>query len=234
MVAVAAASEGRRLRRAWAAVPLVALAGCVDAIGWLRLHELFVSFMSGTSTMLGVALAGGELPRAAVLAVVVGLFLAGGIAGAAVGHLAGAERRAAAVLWLVAGLLTLAAWRLPPIGGGGPLPPWAWAMVPAMGALNTALPGVGGITFVTGSLARCAEALVAAVAGAGPRWAWVVQIAAWAALVAGATGGAALERAHGADALAVPACAAAGAALVATLAAARGAARRRRRASRRG
>ena len=39
----------------WAAVPLVALAGCVDAIGWLRFDQLFVSFISGTSTMLGIA-----------------------------------------------------------------------------------------------------------------------------------------------------------------------------------
>ncbi|MEN0073705.1 MAG: hypothetical protein AAGC69_04945, partial [Paracraurococcus sp.] len=37
----------------WAAVPLAALAGCVDAIGWLRFDQLFVSFISGTSTMLG-------------------------------------------------------------------------------------------------------------------------------------------------------------------------------------
>ena len=84
-----------------------------------------------------------------------------------------------------------------------------------MGALNLALPGVGGITFVTGALTRFAEALMAAVAGAGPHEAWVTQIAAWAALVAGATLGAVLDARMGGDALAVPAAAALAAAGVA-------------------
>ena len=33
----------------WAAVPFVALAGCVDAIGWLRFDQLFVSFIPSYS-----------------------------------------------------------------------------------------------------------------------------------------------------------------------------------------
>jgi uncharacterized membrane protein YoaK (UPF0700 family) len=161
--------------RPWLAVPLVAIAGYVDAIGWLRLQELFVSFMSGTSTILGIALADGPAGRAAVLALVVGLFVAGAIAGAALGRLAG-RWRAAAVLGLVAVLLALA-WKLSWLGPR--LPPAAYALVPAMGALNLALPGVGGITFVTGALTRFAEALVAALAGVGPHAAWLRQLAAW-------------------------------------------------------
>ncbi|MFC7690268.1 DUF1275 family protein [Paeniroseomonas aquatica] len=204
--------------RAWLAVPLVALAGCVDAIGWLRLHELFVSFMSGTSTMLGVALAEGRPVRAAELAVVVGLFTAGAVVAAGLGRLAG-RWRAPVVLGLVAALLGCG-WRLPPVGGAG-LAPLAFAVVPAMGALNLALPGVGGITFVTGALTRFAEALMAAVAGAGRHEAWVTQLAAWAALVAGATLGAALDARLGGDALAVPAAAALAAAGVAAAAARR-------------
>lgn len=204
--------------RGWAALPLVALAGTVDAIGWLRLNDLFVSFMSGTSTLLGVALAGSEIERAAALASVVGLFLGGAVAGAAAARIAGAAWRAPAVLALVAGLLGVAACGLPPLGAGaGTLPGWAFALVPAMGALNAALPGVGGITFVTGSLARAAEALVAGLAGAAPPAAFLTQIGAWAALVAGAAGGALLEaRTGGAVALAVPALAAVVAALLAT------------------
>src|SRR4051812_9595804 len=89
---------------AWAGVPLVALAGCVDAIGWLRLHELFVSFISGTSTMFGVALAGGEADRAVALATVLALFASGAVLGEAVGQLAG-RWRTVAVLVAVAGLL---------------------------------------------------------------------------------------------------------------------------------
>ncbi|MFC7542407.1 DUF1275 family protein [Siccirubricoccus deserti] len=122
--------------RPWLAVPLVAIAGYVDGIGWLRLQELFVSFMSGTSTMLGLALIGGPAGRAAALALVVGLFTAGAVAGAVLGRLAGRWR--AAVLGLVAVLLGLA-WKLPWLGPR--LPPAAYALVPAMGALNLALPG---------------------------------------------------------------------------------------------
>ncbi|WP_149538898.1 DUF1275 family protein [Siccirubricoccus phaeus] len=201
--------------RPWLAVPLVAIGGCVDAIGWLRLRELFVSFMSGTSTLFGLALAGGEAERAAALGLVVLLFALGALAGAAVGRLAGGWR-GPAVLALVAALL-LAAWRLP-WAEHATLPLAAWAMVAAMGALNLAIPGVGGITFVTGALTRFAEAFVAALAGAGPHAAWASQLAAWAALVGGAALGAVLEARVGQQAVAVPALAAALAALVAGLA----------------
>ncbi len=191
------------LRRAWRAVPLVAIGGCVDSIGFLRLQELFVSFMSGTSTLLGVALAEGEPGRALELGLVVVLFIAGAVMGAGLARLAGPRRRPVVVLGVVAALL-LCGWRLPSVGGAG-LPPMAFAVVPAMGALNLALPGVGGITFVTGSLTRFAEALMMALAGLGRHGAWVVQITAWAALVAGAVTGAWLEARMGQDALAVPA-----------------------------
>lgn len=49
------------------AAGLALLAGYVDAIGFLRLGGLFVSFMSGNSTRLAVALVG-HLPLAAVAA----------------------------------------------------------------------------------------------------------------------------------------------------------------------
>ena len=209
-------------QRAWLALPLVALAGCVDAIGWLRLQELFVSFMSGTSTMLGVALAEGRPERVAALGMVVALFTAGAIVAAGLGRLAG-RACGAVVLGLVAALLGCG-WLLSSADGPG-LPPMAYAVVPAMGALNLALPGVGGITFVTGALTRFAEALMAALAGAGRHEAWVTQLAAWAALVGGAVGGAVLDVRLGADALAWPA----GFALLATLAAAWSAARSRPR-----
>lgn len=205
-------AEGDGLRRSWLAVPLVAIGGCVDAIGWLRLQELFVSFMSGTSTLLGVALAQGQPSRAAELALVVALFAAGAVMGAGLARLAG-RWRAAVVLAVVAALLGCG-WRLPSVHGAG-LPPMAFAVVPAMGALNLTLPGVGGITFVTGSLTRFADALMAALAGAGPHGAWLVQLAAWTALVVGTTTGAWLEVRMGQDALVVPALAAAVAALAA-------------------
>lgn len=205
-------ADERGVRRAWLAVPLVAIGGCVDSIGWLRLQELFVSFMSGTSTLLGVALAEGHPDRAVELGAVVALFIVGAVMGAGLARLAG-RRRAVVVLGVVAALLACG-WRLPSVGGAG-LPPMAFAVVPAMGALNLALPGVGGITFVTGSLTRFADALIVALAGAGRHGAWVVQLCAWMALVVGAVTGAWLEARMGQDALAVPALAAALAAIAA-------------------
>ena len=41
---------------------LAALAGMVDAIGYLHLGGLFVSFMSGNSTQLAAAIGQGDLP----------------------------------------------------------------------------------------------------------------------------------------------------------------------------
>lgn len=202
----------------WAAVPLVALAGSVDAMGWLRFDQLFVSFISGTSTMLGIAAAEGAGGRALELGMVVGLFAAGALSGALAGALAGAWR-SVAVLSLVAVLLTAAL--LLPGTGPGDLPPAAFAMVPAMGMLNTALPGVGGVTFVTGALSRAMEGLVGALRGRAPHGAWAQQAACWAAMVAGAVAGARLQHAWGDAALAVPATAAMLAAMLAALAALR-------------
>jgi uncharacterized membrane protein YoaK (UPF0700 family) len=187
-------------RQLWAAVPLVAMAGCVDAIGWLRLEEMFVGIITGNSTLLGVALARAEWRRARTLTGLVGLFAFGALLGAVLGRLA--ERwRIPAVLGAAAALLGLAT-ALP---FEGLVPPAVFALVPAMGMVNTALPAAGGITFLTGTLVRAMQGLVAALAGEAPRWAWLPHLAAWAALLAGATLGAVLELAVGSRALAVPA-----------------------------
>src|SRR5271167_928399 len=59
------------------ACALSALAGYVDAIGFIHLGGLFVSFMSGNSTRMGVSLAEGHwLPAAKALGLIV-LFVVG-------------------------------------------------------------------------------------------------------------------------------------------------------------
>src|SRR5260370_33283077 len=63
------------------ACALSALAGYVDAIGVLQLGGLFVSFMSGNSTRMGVSLAEGQWLSAAEAFVLIGLFVAGAAAG---------------------------------------------------------------------------------------------------------------------------------------------------------
>src|SRR5215472_19023315 len=49
------------------AAMLAALAGMVDAIGYLHLKGLFVSFMSGNSTQLAVSLGQGNLAEAGTI-----------------------------------------------------------------------------------------------------------------------------------------------------------------------
>src|SRR5262249_21866521 len=63
------------------ACALSALAGYVDGIGYLHLGGLFVSFMSGNSTRLGVTLAEGHWEHAAEAFALIVLFVAGAAAG---------------------------------------------------------------------------------------------------------------------------------------------------------
>ena len=84
-----------------------ALAGYVDAIGFIQLGGFFVSFMSGNSARLGVGLIE-QSQDAALAGGLITMFVAGVIAGSLVGRFAKAHRRAA-VLMLVAVLLLAAA-----------------------------------------------------------------------------------------------------------------------------
>src|SRR6202030_657341 len=63
------------------ACALSALAGYVDAIGFLQLGGLFVSFMSGNSTRMGVYLAAGDWARAAEALGLIALFVIGAACG---------------------------------------------------------------------------------------------------------------------------------------------------------
>src|SRR6266566_240509 len=63
------------------ACALSALAGYVDGIGFLHLGGLFVSFMSGNSTRMGVSLAEGHWLGAIEALGLVALFVVGAAAG---------------------------------------------------------------------------------------------------------------------------------------------------------
>ncbi len=184
----------------WAAVPLVAMAGCVDAIGWLRLDEMFIGIITGNSTLLGVAMAGGEWARAGALAGLVGLFALGALVGAWIG-LKAKRWRIPAVLTTVAALYALGAF----LPFEGLVPPALFALVPAMGMVNTALPAAGGITFLTGTLVRSMQFLVGGLAGDLPPGTWLPHFCAWIGVVCGALLGAVVEMQAGSHALLVPA-----------------------------
>jgi uncharacterized membrane protein YoaK (UPF0700 family) len=75
------------------ACALSTLAGYVDGIGFLQLGGLFVSFMSGNSTRLGVSLAQAHWLEAAQALGLIALFVTGAAAGSLIVLGRGADRQ---------------------------------------------------------------------------------------------------------------------------------------------
>jgi uncharacterized membrane protein YoaK (UPF0700 family) len=170
------------------ACALSMLAGYVDGIGFLHLGGLFVSFMSGNSTRLGVNLAEAHWWQAAGAFGLIVLFVAGAAAGSLV-VLGGGPERQPWLLLIEAGLLAGAAlchvYGLPTLAIAG--------IVLAMGLENAVFQidgGAGlGLTYVTGALIKVGQLLAVSLSG-GPRWSWAPNLLLWAALVAGSAAGA--------------------------------------------
>ncbi|WP_226017616.1 YoaK family protein [Novosphingobium sp. FKTRR1] len=172
------------------AIALAALAGFVDAVGFLSADGYFVSFMSGNTTRLGVAL-GTSPARTWIPLVLISGFVGGVAAGSVLAHKAGHHRKAA-VIGLVAVLLLLGAIAR---AAGAELA-MLGALVVAMGALNNTFQRGGevaiGLTYMTGALVKIGQGLAARLVGApGPAWsAWALL---WIGLLTGAVCGAFLQ-----------------------------------------
>jgi len=170
------------------ACTLSALAGYVDAIGFVHLGGLFVAFMSGNSTRMGVSLAEGHWRSAAESFGLIVLFVIGAAAGSLIVRGHGAYRQP----WLLlAEALLLAAAALCYAFG---LPSVAIAaIVLAMGMENTVFQidgGAGlGLTYITGALVKVGQLVAVALTG-GARWGWVPNLLLWAALAIGCVVGA--------------------------------------------
>lgn len=181
------------------ALGLAALAGYVDALGYLTLKGFFVSFMSGNSTRLAVGLSERSRLPVATGSSLIGLFVAGVIVGSIVSQLAEHPRRA--VLALVAVLLALAALAASP---GMQSLAYGWLrgdrlpialMTLALGAVNATIQRAGevsiAVTYMTGTLVKMGQALARALLG-GKRLEWLPYLLLWVALLLGAVAGAAL------------------------------------------
>jgi uncharacterized membrane protein YoaK (UPF0700 family) len=170
------------------ACALSALAGSVDGIGFLHLGGLFVSFMSGNSTRMGVFLAEKDWSNALAAFGLVALFVTGAAAGSLMVLSAGARRQA---LVLLAEALLLTAAALAHVLGLEIAA--VAAIVLAMGLENAVFQIDGGsglgVTYVTGALVKAGQLIAAALTG-GSRWGWLPNVLMWAALVAGAAAGA--------------------------------------------
>lgn len=170
---------------------LSALAGCVDAIGFLQLSGHFVSFMSGNTTQLAVGLAQGNMPHVMLLAMIIALFVAGSTLGTFINHASAINERAASVMTLVSLLLAGAALAY---SGGMPLVAIS-LMALAMGAENAVFQRSGdiaiGLTYMTGTLAKLGQRIAGACLG-GNRYEWLPYLMLWVSLMAGGVTGAAL------------------------------------------
>lgn len=157
---------------------LAALAGMVDAVGYIHLSGLFVSFMSGNSTQLAISLGQGNLAMAATIAELVLFFVLGAAGGQMLaditgnGHMTGVLV-GVAILLVISGLLATAS------------EPMAFAM----GALNAAMDRAGhvrvSVTFVTGALVRFGQGLGNLLIRGPSGWGWVAQASPWLGLIAG-------------------------------------------------
>jgi uncharacterized membrane protein YoaK (UPF0700 family) len=172
------------------AIGLAALAGFVDALGFLSLGGLFVSFMSGNSTRMAVGVIG-DVPRSLFAGTLIAAFVGGVMAGATIGRLAGRWRKQVVLGLLVVELSLAAATAI--FAEGQIFAPLLMAC--AMGSANAVFQREGevsvGVTYMTGTLVKFGQHLAAALAG-GPRFAWAPYLLLWLGLVAGAIAGAAV------------------------------------------
>jgi uncharacterized membrane protein YoaK (UPF0700 family) len=170
------------------ACALSALAGYVDGLGFLYLGGMFVSFMSGNSTRMGVSLARGQFDAAAEALGLIALFVVGAACGSLIVRSRSAYRQCR--LLFIEGALLAGAALCHLLGVPGVA---IAAIVTAMGLENAVfqIEGGGGLglTYVTGALVKVGQQIAIALTG-GPRFGWVSNLLLWAALVAGSVIGA--------------------------------------------
>ncbi len=168
---------------------LAALAGFVDAVGFLGSGGLFVSFMSGNSTRMAIGIS-----EATTLALAAGALIALFVAGVFLNVVASAKitfahRKVVAISGVAALLLgaTGCKW------AGFDVPATGFLCV-AMGASNTIFRRDGevsvGVTYMTGTLVKLGHRLADAALG-GSATAWIPYLLLWLALVSGGLLGAA-------------------------------------------
>jgi uncharacterized membrane protein YoaK (UPF0700 family) len=185
------------------ATVLLAIAGFVDAVGFLILGHLFVSFASGNSTQFAIGVGIGGVPwrKASTAGVLVGLFVVGATGGKMLA-IAAKDWRRPVILLAESALLGAAA--LAPLSSLQA----AILMALAMGAQNGVLRKAGqtrtALTYVTGTLVNLGERLAEALCRTGPAGAWIPYLILWAGIVCGGAVGAIAYTAWGIHAVLFP------------------------------
>lgn len=170
---------------------LAAVAGFVDAVGYLDTGGLFVSFMSGNSTQGAV-----DVPTSLALAAVPLGLIAAFVSGVVVGGVVRPRSRRAQAGVIAGSALAVGLVAL--LATAGPSTLWrAGLLAAAMGALNTLFLAEDrarvAITYSTGTLVSLGLGLAALLTGRS-RTAWRRPLLLWAALVTGAVLGASAHR----------------------------------------
>jgi len=164
---------------------IVLLAGFVDAYSFVRFQEMFVSFMSGNTTSLGVAVAHQQVAHAQRLGLVLGLFVGGVVLGTLL-HQRLSPRWSAPGLLLVVAALLLVAQAFPALGIEG--------LTLAMGVLNASVHQVGdtpvSLTYFTGALVKFGTGLAQLLSGRPQSGQWLGQLGLWLGFLVGAVAGA--------------------------------------------
>jgi uncharacterized membrane protein YoaK (UPF0700 family) len=168
------------------AIGLSALAGYVDAVGFIHLGGFFLFSVSANTTLMGIGLAQGSA-RAAIAAGLIGTFVLGVMAGSIVLHRARRHPRVA-VLILVCMLLLVAA-SLSAFGvAHGPIV----ALAMAMGAANSVFEPddekSSGLMSFMAPLVRLGEEIARIDERDGSNWGYYLLL--WLGFVLGAIAGA--------------------------------------------
>ena len=191
------------------ATGFAAMAGMVDAIGFLASGGFFLSFMSGNSTRLSIGLAEGA-PYVFMVAALIISFVGGVIWGSltGTGKSIVSNKRQAMILAGIAVLLFAA----PIMADFGWLLPAICVAAFCMGAENTLYERDGavsfGLTYMTGALVKIGQGLATMLRG-GSKTAWLPYLFLWSGLIGGAVIGALLFMTYDIYSLWVPAALAA-------------------------
>jgi uncharacterized membrane protein YoaK (UPF0700 family) len=170
------------------AIGLAALAGFVDALGFMEFGGLFVSFMSGNSTRMAV----GSMTASRsslVAASLIAAFLTGVVGGAMVGRQAGQWRKQAVLGFVTALLLIASVLTTAGLQGASV----TFVMACAMGAANNVFQRDGevtiGVTYMTGTLVKIGQKLADILIGKSSAALYPFLLL-WLGLVAGGIAGA--------------------------------------------
>jgi uncharacterized membrane protein YoaK (UPF0700 family) len=160
------------------AVTLALVAGCVDAVSFNRIFDVFPANQSGNAVLLGIALGAGELGKAWPPALAIAGFALGIVLAVLVGSRVSQLHRPTALLGVESALLaavaiTLLATERPGAIDGPEVALLLLLASVAMGIQTEVIGRVAGVavatTYQTGAIARIADITGSRAAGTAPR-----------------------------------------------------------------